>query len=111
MIINLSFSFFSKMAESNTVSIIILLAGIFALVLAAVTLGSLDKLKSACGDKYDEKHGKDIKNAQIVQLVVSALIILMAGWVVMSAAKVKAGYGGALPGAERLSAYGRSLLQ
>lgn len=98
------------MAESNTVSIIILLAGIFALILAAVTLGSLEKLKTNCGDKYDDKHGKDIKNAQIVQLVVSALIILMAGWVLMSAARAKAGYG-ALPGAERLSAYGRSLLQ
>jgi heme/copper-type cytochrome/quinol oxidase subunit 2 len=94
----------------NAVEIIILLAGIFALVLAAVTMGSLDKLKASCGDKYDTKQYKNIRNAQIVQLVVSALIILMAGWVLMSAAKVKGGYGDALPGVNRLSRYGRDLL-
>lgn len=89
---------------------LIFVVGAVALIIAAVSTSALDKLKKSCTAGLDQKQYKLAKDLQIAQIVVSALVVLLSGWVLVSQAKTHAGYQ-ALPGAARISRYARSLVQ
>ena len=84
---------------------IVLVAGIAALVISAVTLGSLDKIKKDIPDA-DKKHFDMARNSQIALIVISAITVVLSGWLVAGNVRGKALYGaGALRGlASRLVA-------
>jgi len=88
--------------------LVILVAGIAALIFSAITLNSLEKIKTSCGTALSKKQYDTARNLQIAQLIVSALVVILSGWVVASAASHKA-FGKSLPGASRISQYAKGI--
>jgi hypothetical protein len=90
------------------IEIVILISGIAALILSAVTVNSLDKLKKSCGAAYDKKHYDTARNTQIAQLVLSVLVIILSGWVVIGTVAAKKGR--TVPGASSIGRLARGLV-
>ena len=95
-----------KAAMMIPLEVIILIVGLAALIFAALTMSSLDKIKTSCGTTLDKKHYDMARNLQIAQMVVAGLIVILSGWVVASMLTAKTQIG-ALRGAADIRGIGR----
>lgn len=69
-----------------SLEIAVLVAGVAALILSAITLGSLEKLKTAA-EAADKKAFEAARGSQIAQIVISSLVIILSGIVVFGGTK------------------------
>jgi hypothetical protein len=60
---------------------VILVAGLGGLIIAAVTLGSLNKLKKSITGSYDTSSFNMAQHMQVAQIVITVLVVLLAGYV------------------------------
>lgn len=63
-----------------TLELVILLAGIAALLFSAITLSSLNKIKSKC-PTVDPKEYSTAKGLQVAQIVVSVIVIILSAYI------------------------------
>lgn len=89
---------------------VVLVAGLAALIISAVSLDAINKVKKDVTtlSDADKKKLDTAKNAQIAQIVISVLVVVLSGYLVAgSAAKAR---GKTLPGADALRRYASQIV-